>query len=76
MAAGKWIQGAHLRKGALHRALGVPEDEKIPADKLAQAENSDNPKVRKMADTAKTLEGLHHKDTARRGRWYDHKNED
>ena len=24
-----------VRKGALHRALGVPEDEKIPASKLA-----------------------------------------
>ena len=28
--ATKWIQKAIGRTGALHRALGIPEDEKIP----------------------------------------------
>lgn len=55
-----FIQGMHLKKGALHRALGVPEGQKIPAEKLAAARNSDNPHVRRMANTAKMLSGLHH----------------
>ena len=41
--AEKWIQGAREKMerkgtvGALHRSLGVPEGEKIPASKLAAA---------------------------------------
>ena len=50
----------HLNKGGLHRALGVPEGETIPADKLASARNSDNPHVAKMANLAHTMEGWHH----------------
>jgi hypothetical protein len=53
-----WIAGATKNKGALHRALGVPADKKIPEKKLAKAERSKNPKVRKEADLAKTLKGL------------------
>lgn len=56
---GKWIQGAIKHKGALHRALGVPEGEKIPAKKKAKAAHSDNPRVRKMAGLAKTLKKMH-----------------
>ena len=26
----KWIQKIHLKKGVLHRQLGIPKDEKIP----------------------------------------------
>lgn len=48
---------SHLNKGGLHRALGVPEDKPIPADKLASARNSDNPHVKKMAEFAHTMEG-------------------
>ncbi len=33
----KWIQKAHIKKGALHRELGVPEGKKIPAKKLNKA---------------------------------------
>lgn len=47
-------------KGALHRVLGVPEGEKIPADKMAQAANSRNPHMRKMAALAKTAKGFKH----------------
>lgn len=42
-----------VNKGGLHRALHVPEGEKIPASKLAQASNSDDPHVRRMAASAK-----------------------
>ena len=41
--------------GALHRALGVPESQKIPADKMAQAQNSNDPHMRKMAAYARAL---------------------
>ena len=33
----KWIQSANIKKGALHRQLGIPADEKIPEDKLEAA---------------------------------------
>jgi hypothetical protein len=53
-----WIAGAIKHKGALHRALGVPEGEKIPAKKMAAAKSSDNPRVRKMASLARTLKSF------------------
>jgi len=34
--AEKWIQSANLKKGRIKRALGVPEDEPIPASKKGQ----------------------------------------
>lgn len=39
-------------KGRLHEALGVPEDEKIPAAKLQAAKNSKDPHMRSMATYA------------------------
>jgi hypothetical protein len=57
---GNWIAGAVKRPGALHRALHVPEGEKIPAKKLAKASHSENPRMRRMASLAKTLKGFHH----------------
>lgn len=54
-----WIGKATENKGALHRALNVPEDEKIPAKKLAKASHSESPKIRKEAALAKTLKGFH-----------------
>jgi hypothetical protein len=68
VAKKKWIKGAIKNKGGLHRALGVPEGDKIPADKLASAKNSRNPRVRRMAALAGTLEKMHHK--PRGERWY------
>lgn len=53
----KAMSGHH---GALHRALGVPEDEKIPADKLQAALHSKNPHIRRMAETAQTFKGFKH----------------
>ena len=54
-----WIQGAIKRPGALHRALGVPQGQKIPAKKMAKARSSSNPRIRKEAALAKTLSGFH-----------------
>lgn len=47
-------------KGKLHRELGVLEDEKIPQERLAAAEHSDNPETRRDAIRAKTMEGWNH----------------
>ncbi len=58
----KWIQSALSKKGSkgkLHRELGVPQGEKIPAKKLSKAEHSKNPTVRREANLAKTLGKLH-----------------
>lgn len=56
--AKNWIAGATKNKGALHRKLGVPAGQKIPAKKLAAATKSSNPKERKEAALAKTLKGF------------------
>lgn len=55
---GKWIQGAIKHPGALHKALHVPEGQKIPEAKLEKAEHSSNPTMRKRANLAKTLKGM------------------
>ena len=57
--AEKWIQNAVSKHpGKLHRELGVPEGKKIPAKKLAKAEHSKNPTIRKEANLAKTLKKM------------------
>lgn len=58
--ADHWISGAIKHPGALHRELGVPEGEKIPAKKLARAEHSKSPTERKEAQLAETLKGMRH----------------
>lgn len=58
-ADGKWIQGAIKHPGALHRSLGVPAGEKIPAKKLAKAAASDNPTLARRARLAQTLKKMH-----------------
>ena len=50
----------HLNKGGLHRALGVPEGQPIPAAKLEAAKNSKNEHVRHMANFAATMKGFSH----------------
>ncbi len=60
----KWIANALNKKGsrgALHRHLGISEDQPIPEDKLNAAANSKNPTIRREAALAKTLKGMHHK---------------
>lgn len=58
--AKKWIQEAIKpeKKGALHKALGVPQGKKIPLAKLEKAEHSKNPTLKKRAVLAETLKGL------------------
>lgn len=61
MAAKKpknFIKKAIKHPGALHRELKVPLGEKIPKSKLTKALHSENPKMRKQANLAKTLRGL------------------
>lgn len=58
--AKNWIAGATKNKGALHRALGVPQGEKIPAKKLAAAAKKGG-KVGKEARLAETLRKMHKK---------------
>ena len=55
MADGDWMQGAVKRPGALHAKLGIPQGQKIPAKKLAAAENSSDPTERKEATLAETF---------------------
>ena len=47
-----------LHKGALHRALGIPEGQTIPPARLAAALKDKRPEVRRMAASAKGLEGM------------------
>ena len=51
----KWIEKATKNKGAMHRNLGVPKGEKIPATKIAKEIKSKNPKIKAEANLAKTL---------------------
>lgn len=55
--AKNWIAGAIKRPGQLHRDLGVPQGEKIPADKLASAAKRSG-KVGQRARLAQTLKGM------------------
>lgn len=54
----KWIQAMKMKKGALHKDLGVPTGKKIPAKKLSKAMHSDNPRIARRARLARTLSGL------------------
>ena len=39
--AKKWIQKANIKKGALHKQLGIPQDKKVPStlvNKIVKAE--------------------------------------
>jgi len=57
----KFIQKAIKKPGALHKQLGVPEDEKIPKSKLEAAAKKGNTKLAKRARLALTLEKMPHK---------------
>ncbi|HWI50123.1 MAG TPA: hypothetical protein VNU45_18080 [Rummeliibacillus sp.] len=58
MADKKWIQKAIKHPGALHKELGVPKGEKIPAKKLTAAAKKGG-LLGKRANLAKTLKKLH-----------------
>lgn len=53
-----WIQGAIKKPGALHRQLGVPQGQKIPANRLAAAAAKGGTLGRR-ARLAETLKGFH-----------------
>lgn len=67
-----WKPGGE--KGKLHRELGIPEGQKIPAKRLHAAENSSNPEVKRDAIRAKTMEGWKH--TGKRQALYGDKHKD
>lgn len=52
-----WIAGAIKHPGALHKQLGVPQGQKIPAAKL-QAAASKGGVLGRRARLAETLKGL------------------
>jgi hypothetical protein len=54
-----WNPGGH--KGKLHRELGIPEGEKIGASRIAKAERSSNPEIRRDAKRAETMSHWNHK---------------
>jgi hypothetical protein len=56
-----WIKKLHLKKGALHKALGVPIGKPIPASKLAGALRSSNAHISHMAQFAKNAKRFKHK---------------
>lgn len=53
-----WKPGGE--RGKLHREIGVPAGEKIPAGKLAAAAHSKNPEIRRDAIRAKTMKSWNH----------------
>lgn len=50
-----------LHGGALHRHLGIPEDQPIPLNKKQEAANSSNPHVAAMGRLAVSMHGWSHK---------------
>lgn len=54
-----WIKGAIKHPGALHRQLGVPQGQKIPAGRLAAAAKKGG-KLGARARLAETLKHMHH----------------
>jgi hypothetical protein len=54
-----WIKGAIKHPGALHRELGVPEGQNIPASKMRKAAHSTDPKIRRQVALAHTLRKMH-----------------
>lgn len=55
--AERWIQKMHMKKGALHEELHVPEGKKIPKKKLETAAKKKGVEG-KRARLAETLEKL------------------
>ena len=56
--AKNWIKGAIKHPGALHKELGVPQGQKIPAAKLAEAAKKGGTEG-KRARLAETLKKMH-----------------
>jgi hypothetical protein len=71
-----WVKKADFHpggeKGKLHREMGIPEGQKIPAAKLAAATHSNDPEKRRDAIRAETMKGWNHSGKSRRETLYDH----
>lgn len=48
----------NLRRGGLHAALGISQDETIPEKKLEAAKHSSSEHIRHMANFAATMKGF------------------
>ena len=59
-AYGKLKGALAANPGGLHRALHVPQGQKIPAGELARARKSKNKHVRQMANLATTASHFKH----------------
>jgi hypothetical protein len=57
LAKAHWIKSAIKHPGALHKELGVPKGDKIPAKKLAAAAKKGG-KEGQRARLAETLKGM------------------
>jgi len=57
---GSGIRIKKSHEGRLHKALGVPAGQPIPAAKLAAAKNSKDSAIRKMATFADNAKGFNH----------------
>lgn len=51
--------GFSVHEGGLHRALGIPEDEKIPASDL-EPKPGDSSHTKHMKASAKGFKAMHH----------------
>ena len=49
----------HLRRGGLHRALGISEGSSIPSEKL-EVHPNDSEHMKHMKNFAKTMKSFHH----------------
>lgn len=58
---GHWIAGAIKHPGALHKEMGIPQGQKIPAAKLKSAAGKGG-KLGQRARLAETLKGMHKKE--------------
>lgn len=57
-SSGNFIKGAIKHPGSLHSALHIPQNQTIPASKIAAAANSSDANLRRKAVLARTLKGL------------------
>lgn len=59
-ADGHWMERAFPKatKGALHRDMGIAQGKKIPAERLAKATHSSDPKERHRAQAAENAAGV------------------
>lgn len=62
----KGIDSGGIKKGGLHKSLGIPEGQKIPYEDKVKASKSSNPKIRKQGELALTFAKMN-KGTSMRG---------